>query len=312
MTLKRTSLAALLLLSVVVGAFAGAAAAASNGSITADPRDPGATAIHLATATVDSGGPWDGFAVSYEAGDASNVGANNIVTVGIDRGDDASGDTIDVDVSDAVSDVSSSDGGRTLTIALDGSYDLADGDEVVVEYGDVVNPDAEGSYDVTLDVNPRSSGGETAAALAITSSDTTTTQTTTQTATQTTSGGTTERTTASDTTTTRTTTQTTTGTTERTTTSSGTTTQTTAGPTQSTTTSETSGTRAITETTTAGPGGETTSGSSGGDTTAADGDGTTTGSGGDGSSGGSPGFGVAVAVAAVAAVVGGALLAGRD
>jgi len=193
MARTRILLAALLVASVVTGAIAGTAAAATNGSITATPADPGTTSTHLATETVGSQatGSWNGFAVGYDAGDASNVSVEDIAKIGIDRGDDSSGDTIDVNVSDDVSSVSSSNNGKTLKITLGGSYELNDGDEVVVKYSDVVNPDSEGSYDVALDVNPQSSGGETAAALAVTTSSDTTTETTT---TQTTTTQTTEQT----------------------------------------------------------------------------------------------------------------------
>lgn len=166
-------LTALLALSVAAGASIGVAAGASSGSLSAAPSEPGATATHTATATAGNGtaGSWNGFSVEYPSGsDVSDVGQDDIVKIGIDRGDDASGDTIDVNVSDDLSDVKVSDNGQTLTVKLGGSYELKAGDEVVVVYENAVNPSEAGSYEVPLDINPQSSGGETTATFEVGSS----------------------------------------------------------------------------------------------------------------------------------------------
>lgn len=235
-----TRTSALLAALLAVGMLTGAVVAATSGSITADPNTPDATATHTVTATIDggaAGSSWTGFQVTYEQTDVSNVGQNDIAKIGIDRGDDAAGDTIDVDVSSDLGSVSASSNGHTLTIGLGGNYNLGEGDEVVVVYDDVRNPSA-GTYTVGLDVNHQSSGGETSATLSI-ESDTTTTTTTTQTTT--TATQTTEETiadTTTDTTTTQTTTEETTATTttDDATTDDDTTTQTTADTTTATTT----------------------------------------------------------------------------
>lgn len=166
-------LAALVAVTVVASAGVGFAAAASNGSLTASPAEAGATATHTATATAgnDTAGSWNGFTVDYTdtGADVSDVDQNDLVTVGIDRGDDSSGDAIDVDASDDVDDVQISNNGETLTVNLGGSYDIDAGDEVVVVYENAVNPTESGAYDVPLDINPQSSGGETSATFEVAS-----------------------------------------------------------------------------------------------------------------------------------------------
>lgn len=158
---------------VALTALTGGAAAASNGSLTAEPGGPGATATHTATVTVgsSSAGSWNGLQVDYTTGetsaDVSDVGTEDIVTIGIDRDDDAEGATIDTNVTDDVDQIKSSNDGKTLTVDLGGSYDVSEGDELVVVYEDAVNPDATGDFDVGIDVNPQSSGGQVTASLAV-------------------------------------------------------------------------------------------------------------------------------------------------
>ncbi|MGB9963665.1 PGF-CTERM sorting domain-containing protein [Halobacterium hubeiense] len=177
--MTREYLRAGILVAVVLAAatFAGVTTAATGGSIDASPDSPGETAEHTATVTVDgdaAGSSWNGLKVSYDASDASNVDQRDVATIGIDEGDDSQGDTIDVNASDDLDSVSESNNGNTLKFTLGGSYSPQEGDELVVVYEDVQNPDA-GEYEVNLDVNPQSSGGETFATLAI-ESETTTTQ----------------------------------------------------------------------------------------------------------------------------------------
>ncbi|QDX39577.1 hypothetical protein [Salarchaeum sp. JOR-1] len=190
----RSLLAALLALTVVAGAFTGGVAAATAASLTANPSAPGATAQHTATltagSTVDTSS-WNGFQVNYQGSgtDASNVSVEDVATIGIDRGDNQTGDAVDVNVSDDLASVSTSNNGATLTFDLGGSYSLYEGDEVVVVYEDVANPDQAGSYNVTLDINPQSSGSQATATFDV--ENALQSETTTQTTTQTTSGDTT-------------------------------------------------------------------------------------------------------------------------
>lgn len=104
---------------IVASAFTGAALAASNGSISADPAEPGATSTHTVRTTVGdaSAGTWYGLKVNYQGtgADVSGVSKADIVKIGIDRGDDESGTTIDVNASDDLTSVSSSTNGETLT-----------------------------------------------------------------------------------------------------------------------------------------------------------------------------------------------------
>ncbi|MFC3478847.1 PGF-CTERM sorting domain-containing protein [Halobacterium litoreum] len=173
-TLRRT-LAALVALTVVgAGAF-GAATAASNGSLLASPDAAGETSTHTVTVTVGnaSAGSWNGLTVDYSASDAdaSEVGSADVETVGIDRDADANDDAIDVNVSDDLSSVQTSNNGETLTVKFGGSYELNAGDEVVVTYSGVQNPEEAGEYTVPLDLNPQSSGGDAQAVYSVTSAD---------------------------------------------------------------------------------------------------------------------------------------------
>lgn len=173
----RRALAVLVALTVVGAGAIGAATAASNGSLSASPASPGEMSTHTATVTVgDSAtGSLNGFALDYTTADAtfdaSDVGVEDVTTVGIDRGDDSSGTATDVDVSDDLSGVTVSNNGGTLTVQFGGSYSLNAGDEVVVVVESVENADAAGEYTVNLDVNPQSSGGETTADLTLGSMD---------------------------------------------------------------------------------------------------------------------------------------------
>lgn len=159
---------------VVAGAFAGGAVAASDGSVEAEPSTPGETAQHVVTVTVgdDSAGSLTGLEVDYSGSgiDLSNVSQADVVKIGIDRDDDADGRETDQNANDDFESVSASNDGETLTIDTGGSYSIESGDEVVVVIDGVTNPPA-GEYDVTLDVNPQSSGGETTATLTIGASD---------------------------------------------------------------------------------------------------------------------------------------------
>lgn len=155
---------------VAVGAFTGAAAAASNGSLTASPATASETSTHTATLTAgnDSTGSLNGFQVDYsDAGvDVSNVGVENVRTVGIDEDDDSQGATIDQNVSDDLESASESNNGETVTFQFGGSYSLDAGDEVVVVFENVQNG-AAGEYEIALDINPQSSGGEGTATLTL-------------------------------------------------------------------------------------------------------------------------------------------------
>ncbi|WP_148294609.1 hypothetical protein, partial [Halarchaeum acidiphilum] len=191
--ISRGLIAALLALTVVVGAsgLAAAANASNTASVSADPSTPGDVATHTVNETVGSTlntSSWTGFAVDYSntSADASNVSAADVQTIGIDRDGNESGAAVDVNASADLEGVSVSNNGETVTFSLGGSYSLYEGDEVVLAYGNVTNPDAAGTYNVTTDINPQSSGSEATASLTIaneTASTTNTTSTSTSTST---------------------------------------------------------------------------------------------------------------------------------
>lgn len=167
-----TRATALLLTAVVVlGALAGSVAAATGASITAEPNDPGAESTYTVSITVEDNatGSLNGLKVDLANADAdvSDVGAGNVQTVGIDRDDDASGDTVDASVGDDLDSVKASNNGETVNFRFGGSYSLDAGDEVVIVFSNVTNPDSAGTYDVPVDVNPQSSGGEDSTSLTI-------------------------------------------------------------------------------------------------------------------------------------------------
>ncbi|GGN19126.1 PGF-CTERM sorting domain-containing protein [Halarchaeum nitratireducens] len=209
--ISRSLIAALLALTVVVGA-SGLAAAANTATISAEPSTPGDASTHTVTETVGSTlntSSWNGFAVDYTntSADASNVSAADVQAIGIDRDGNSSGAAVDVNASDDLEGVSVSNNGGTVTFSLGGSYSLYEGDEVVLVYGNVTNPDA-GTHNVTADINPQSSGSEAVASLTVenaTSENETTTTTTNASTTTTSTTSTTEET---STTTTETTTMT--------------------------------------------------------------------------------------------------------
>jgi hypothetical protein len=153
---------------IAAAAFVGGVAAAEDASVTAEPADPGATAAHTVTVTVGeaSAGTWSGLAVNYTGSgtDASNVTRDSLQRIGIDEGDDQSGDALHREVGMGVESVTTSEDGAVLTVELDGSASIDAGDELVLVYDDVTNPMA-GEWDVGLEVNPGSSGGTATATL---------------------------------------------------------------------------------------------------------------------------------------------------
>ncbi|WP_435097519.1 PGF-CTERM sorting domain-containing protein [Halarchaeum sp. P4] len=198
---SRSILAALLALTVIAGT-SGLAAAAGTATIEANPSTPDRSATHTVTQTVGSNvasASWTGYKITYPDGsaDVSNVTMADVETIGIDRGNDDAGKTVDVSVSDDLDGVSASNNGGTLTLNLGGSYSLNESDQVVVSFGNATNPGSVGDYNVSTDINPQSSGGEASATLSITKKDVTTTTTsttettTTQQSTTTSSGSTT-------------------------------------------------------------------------------------------------------------------------
>lgn len=160
--------AAALALALVAGAAAGTAVATHEASADAAPGAPGASATHLYTVHVgdDTAGDWEAFEIDYGDANAnasvSHVGHDEL-TVGVDAGGDDPGATVDAAAD--VGSVNASDG--RLAVDLAETHTLDAGDEIVVVVSNVTNPDATGEYDVTVDVDPRSDGGEASAILSV-------------------------------------------------------------------------------------------------------------------------------------------------
>ncbi|MFB6127415.1 MAG: PGF-CTERM sorting domain-containing protein [Halolamina sp.] len=129
------------------------------------------SATHTVTITVgdNATGSLNGLLVDLQnaGADVSEVSVDSVQTVGIDRGDDDSGATVDETVDDDFGSVKTENNGQTVDFRFGGSYSLNAGDEVVIVFGDVDNPQSAGEYDVPVDVNPQSSGGQDTATLAV-------------------------------------------------------------------------------------------------------------------------------------------------
>ncbi|MFQ3319586.1 MAG: PGF-CTERM protein [Natronomonas sp.] len=187
---RKTLLSLLLVAAVVMAGFATPSAAA-GASITADPNDPNASSTHSVVAAVgpdDNSNSLNGLSVDYQNtgqnGDVSEVGKSDIVKIGIDRGGNDSGTTIDEDISNDLDSVTASNNAETLGLTLGGSYNVFDGDEVVVVYDNAQNPSA-GDYQINFQVNPQSGGTTSSATLSIVADTPTPTPTPTPTATPT-------------------------------------------------------------------------------------------------------------------------------
>lgn len=171
--MKRNTVLSLLLVTAVVVAVFSTPGVAATASITADPNDPDVTSTHSVVSVVGSdadSASLNGLKVDYQSTgqnhDVSDVGTSDIVKVGIDRGGNDSGTTIDVNVNDDLSSVEHSNNGETLKIGFGGSYSLQEGDEIVAVYDDAQNPSA-GDYTIEFSVNPQSAQSISSGTLSI-------------------------------------------------------------------------------------------------------------------------------------------------
>lgn len=126
-------------------------------SVSANPTTVNRSAVHTASIRVgddDVGDSLNKFRVDYTEGaspaDVSEVGDDDVEAVGIDTDGDG---TIDTNVADDLSSVSVSNDGHTLDVGFGGSYSLTEGDVVLVEFGNVTNPETSGTFDVAVSVN---------------------------------------------------------------------------------------------------------------------------------------------------------------
>lgn len=90
--------------------------------------------------------------IHYEDGsvNASNVGLDDIEKVGLDTDSDG---TIDVNVSDDLDSVTTSNNGNTLEIYFTGNYNLEEQDRIILDVADLQNPSNAGTYNVSVNVN---------------------------------------------------------------------------------------------------------------------------------------------------------------
>lgn len=160
------TLGSLLVLASVAGPLAGAQEADADVAIEASPSDyEDAEATHTAGFTVgtdagSTGEQLNDVLIDYEPGslpaDVSNVDADAIQWVGIDRGGDATGTGVDEEAT--VVEVSDQHDGQALLVETAGELTLEAGDEVVVVYQGVQNPQdqsqaADSEVVVTLNVD---------------------------------------------------------------------------------------------------------------------------------------------------------------
>ncbi len=97
------------------------------------------------------------FHVGTDSTDVSNVGQADIERVGIESADDdVNFSTLDQNVGDDLSGVTSSNNGHTLILGFGGNYQLHDDDIVFVEFEDARNPSSAGEYQASFGVNVQS------------------------------------------------------------------------------------------------------------------------------------------------------------
>ena len=130
---------------------------ASEAHVRVTPSSPNATATYEVGIPVDRNVTVTSVQLTYE-GDAnvSAVDAEDVVRFGVDRDNDGSGYGVDVDATDAVTNVSANN--QTLVINTTGDLNLTAGDELIVAYEDVTNPPKAKDYALRVDVNPGKSG----------------------------------------------------------------------------------------------------------------------------------------------------------
>lgn len=163
----RTAVLISIVLVAAVAAGLGGARSTSAGPVTVDPTPSGpneADSTHAVTVPVGSDTAVVGedfasllvdYSVDQPAADVSNVGANRIERIGIDRGDDDPGSQVDVRAAE-ISSVSGKADGNAVRIALAGERTIRAGDELVVVMQSVQNPQNAGTADVSVTINTES------------------------------------------------------------------------------------------------------------------------------------------------------------
>lgn len=171
------AMAMLLALSAVGSVASTTQRAESSVEVTASPTDWGeAEATHSVVFTVESdagsaGEPVDNIVVDYEPGtapaDVSNVGPEDVRWIGIDRDGDDPGTRVNTRAT--VTSVTDAKDGQALGIETEGNINVLAGDEVVVVYGGVQNPQEQGSsVESTVNVTLNEGGADDVATTAVT------------------------------------------------------------------------------------------------------------------------------------------------
>jgi len=134
-------------------------------TVDATPTDPDhaesthAIRVPLGSDAESIGSPFDDVVIDYTVGDpeadVSNVGANTVERIGIDRGDDDPGTQVDERV-ETIGTVSAKKDGSAVRIETGGSLDVQEGDEIIVVIRPVQNPQNPGDATVDITVNSQS------------------------------------------------------------------------------------------------------------------------------------------------------------
>lgn len=161
----------LVILAALAGPPAGGQEADTRVSFESSPTDyEAAEATHSAGFSVETGAPsvgeqFDDVLIDYEPGelpaDVSNVDADAIQWIGIDRGGDNTGTRIDEAAT--VVEVSDQHDGQALLVETAGELTLEAGDQVIVVYQSVQNPQDQSqstNSDVTVTLNIDGSADE--------------------------------------------------------------------------------------------------------------------------------------------------------
>lgn len=180
MTGKPITRGVLLAALVVLAAVTGTAMGAWNGEVTAEDNSPGAETTYTFIATVGDGFDGhqmhnDSIVINFQYADirTDEITAEDIETVAIDRRGDFQGARFNVLLTPIVEEVTSENTGRSVAIHLDASVDdtatnvglvpseteLNENDEVVVQIGNLTNPEA-GEYPINIDISQKQTGGE--------------------------------------------------------------------------------------------------------------------------------------------------------